>query len=50
MTPEEGRSARSGTRLRQHRRAEHSLDALAKGLAGDVVSRGQALRMIGRLH
>ena len=27
--------------------ADHSLDALAKGLASDSVSRGQALRMIG---
>ncbi len=48
MTPEEGRSAREGTRPgRQHRRAEHTLDVLAKGLAGESLSRGQALRMVG---
>ncbi len=30
-----------------HPPSDHSLDALAKGLASDSVSRGQALRMIG---
>ena len=48
MTPEEGRSAREGTLPgRQYRKAEHTLDVLAKGLAGEGLSRGQALRMVG---
>ena len=47
MTPKEGRSAREGTRPGQHPRAEHTLDVLAKGLVGEGLSRGQALRMVG---
>jgi hypothetical protein len=36
MTQVEGRSAREGTRPgRLHLRAEHTLDILAKGLAGE---------------
>ena len=49
MTSQEAHQrAPQGTRPgRQHRRAEHTLDVLAKGLAGESLSRGQALRMVG---
>ena len=48
MTPQEDhQSAPQGTRLGRLPRPEHAVDVLAKGLAGEGLSRGQALRMVG---
>jgi len=49
MTAQADRSAgrAAGPRQQQLRRADNSLDGLVKGLAGDGISRGQALKMIG---
>ena len=48
MTTEEAhQSAPQGTRPGRLPRPEHAVDVLAKGLAGEGLSRGQALRMVG---
>jgi hypothetical protein len=48
MTPEEAhQSAPQGTRPGRLPGPEHAVDVLAKGLAGEGLSRGQALRMVG---
>jgi len=48
MTPQEDhQSAPQGTRPGRLPGPEHAVDVLAKGLAGEGLSRGQALRMVG---
>ena len=48
MRPEKDhQSAPRGTRPGRLPRPEHAVDVLAKGLAGEGLSRGQALRMVG---
>jgi hypothetical protein len=48
MTPQEDhQSAPKGTRPGRLPRPGHAVDVLAKGLAGEGLSRGQALRMAG---
>jgi hypothetical protein len=48
MTPEEDhQSAPQGSGPGRLPGPEHAVDVLAKGLAGEGLSRGQALRMVG---
>ena len=47
MTPEDHQSAPKGTRPGRLPGPDHAVDVLAKGLADEGLSRGQALRMVG---